>query len=78
MTIGKGEKSTGDPRWCNLLKELKDTFSTPFKERKEGRKKQRQTKEETKGGEREKERKEGNHERERKKYIYNIYILDIY
>lgn len=63
MTIGKGEKSTGDPRCCNLLKELKDTFSTPFKERKEGRKKQRQMKEETKGGEREKERKEGKKEK---------------
>ena len=66
MTIGKGEKSTGDPWWCNLLKELKDTFSTPFKERKEGRKKQRQTKEETKQGEREKERKEGR----KKKRLY--------
>lgn len=66
----KAEEIHGD----NLLKELKDTFSTSFKQRKEERKKQRQMKEKTKRGEREKERKKG----KKKIYIIYIYMRDIY
>ena len=53
----------------NLLKELKDTFSTPFKERKEGRNKDKQRKKQNG----ETERKKGT---EREKNIYNIHIYE--
>ena len=57
----------------NLLKELKDTFSTPFKERKEGRNQDKQRKKQSG----ETERKKGRM-KEKKIYIIYTYMRDIH